>query len=361
MTASRRRRVGVPASLGAVGAVAGALGLKAWYGSFDWCTTEDEVCSVPTEDGWHIVLHRYRPTRRTHSHPLVIGHGFAGSHYLHDLGAGLGMARFLADHGWETFTVDLRGRGDSFPDRGDRSSLQWSFDDLALTDLPSAAAAACEATGAESCLWVGHEMSGQALYAAAVSGRAENVHAAVTIGAPAVTPPYAAVPGVTAPPRGRKAGRVPFRAGARLAGPVLAFTRSRMLESSFRAGIADPRAVARYFRNGVPDESELLAEQFAAWIESAAMTSDDGSLVYSDHLDAVTLPVLVVAAAADLQRPPEAVEATYRALGSSDKTFLRAGIEGGMSVDFGHDDVVTSIPATREVLPRLEAWLSAHD
>ncbi|HVN40812.1 MAG TPA: hypothetical protein VMW19_21825 [Myxococcota bacterium] len=165
-------------------------------------------------------------------------------------------------------------------------------------------------------------------------------------------------PGVTAPPKARWRGRVPFRAGSRLAGPILAYARSRQFESSFRACNSDPDLSARYFRNGVPDEATTLVDQFRGWIEEGAMRSRDGSCIYSERLGDVKLPLLLLAGAADLQRSPEAVAAKFEALGSVDKTFVRAGVREGFRVDYGHDDLLAGVAAPFEIFPRIGDWLA---
>jgi hypothetical protein len=202
------------------------------------------------------------------------------------------------------------------------------------------------------------EMSGQALYAAAVLGTAGRVRGGVTCGSPAITPASALVPGVTSAPKVRRNGRVPFAGGARLAGPVLAYGGFSVLESSFRRCNVDPLVVARYFRNGIPDEATDLIEQFASWIRDGAMRSRDGSVVYSARLGQVTLPLLVMAAARDLQRPAEAVRSTFELLGSRDKTFVCAGTAQGFSVDFGHDDLLAGRASPTEIFPRIAGWLA---
>lgn len=153
---------------------------------------------------------------------------------------------------------------------------------------------------------------------------------------------------------------MPFRAGARFAGPVLAYGGFAVLESSFRPCNVDPLVVARYFRNGIPDEATDLMDQFGAWIAEQRMRSRDGAVVYSDRLAEVRLPLLVLAAAHDLQRPADAVRAGFDALGSADKTFVRAGIADGCRVDFGHDDLLAGLAAPRDVFPRIAAWLEAR-
>ncbi|MCL4414581.1 MAG: alpha/beta hydrolase, partial [Actinobacteria bacterium] len=283
--------------------------------------------------------------------------GFAGTGLIYDLGPRWSLARYLAASGFDVFCVDLRGRRRSWPMEGPDPSLQWSFDDFVERDLPAAVDAACNAAGADSAFWLGMEMSGQMLYAAAISGTTTRVRGGITFGSPALTPPSAKVPGVTSAPRGRRGGRVPFRSGARPAGPILAYARSKQLDSSFRMAHTNPLPVARYFRNGVPDESLVLADQFRDWVTHGVMCSLDGSTVWSDHLDAVDLPLLLVAAAADLQRPPGAVEATANAIGGSDTTFVRAGKDHGFALDYGHDDLLVAEAAVADVFPLVRGWL----
>jgi hypothetical protein len=182
----------------------------------------------------------------------------------------------------------------------------------------------------------------------------------VTFGSPVLTPGHAQVPGVNAAPQTSWRGRVPFRAGSRLAGPVLAYGRSAQLESSFRPCNTDPVVPARYFRNGIPDEATTLVDQFRGWIADGVMASRDRSETYSDRMAEVKLPLLLFAAAADLQRPPEAVAGAFENFGSSDKTLVRAGIGEGFSVDFGHDDLLAGRASPAEIYPIVGDWLAAR-
>lgn len=325
-------------------------------------TDEDELVRAHTDDGWSIAMYRYRPhVVGRHHLPIVASHGFAGSHLSYDLGPSRSLARYLAEEGFDVYAIDLRGRGQSWPDSGPSRGLQWSFDDFVFHDLPAVLRRACEISGSSHAFWIGLEMSGLALYAAAISGTASQVHAGITLGSPALTPRYAKVPGITATPRQHILGRVPFRAGARIGGPLLAAIRSKELESSFRPSNCDRIVPARYLLYGVPDESAVLADQFTDWMDNQTMRDLSGSVVWSDRLNEVRLPVLVATGAADLQRPAAATRATYEALGSQDKTFLLAGTEEGFSVDYGHDDLISGRSSPYEVWPRLLSWLVERD
>jgi polyhydroxyalkanoate synthase len=325
-----------------------------------WQTGEDERHVALTDDGWHLGLFRYRPRAdRAHPTPVVVGHGLAGSRYLFDCHPDYSLARVLAARGYDTWLVDLRGRNDSWPEGGPRPDLHWTFDDFVASDIPAAVATACEIAGAGDAFWIGTEMSGIALYAVAIASTCAQLRGGITLGAPAVTPPEAQVPGVTTPFPQAGATRVPFSA-VRDIGPRLAADRSEHLESSFRADNTEWMVTARYFRHGVPDESTALVDQFRDWMVESVMRTRDGSLVYSDHLGNVQLPVLVMVGAADLQRPPGAVRETFGALGSADKTYVEVGTAAGFPVDAGHDDLVAGRCAPTHVYPIIVDWLDEH-
>jgi len=329
-----------------------------------WSTGEDERHRAVTDDGWELGLYRYRArvadgADRPKPFPVVLSHGLAGSRYLFDCHPDYSLARHLAHQGYDTWLLDLRGRNESWPAGGPDPELQWTFDDFVAYDIPAAVATACEVSGIESAFWIGTEMSGIALYAAAIAGTTAQLRGGITMGAPAVTPPEAQVPGVTTPFPQRDGNRMPFSA-ARDIGPRLARDRSEHLESSFRPTNTDWLVTARYFRHGVPDESAALVDQFRAWMVEGTMRTGDGSIVYSDRLADVRLPVLVMVGAADLQRPPGAVRATFDALGSADKTFVRVGVDDGFPVDAGHDDLVAGLCAPTHVFPLITRWLDAH-
>jgi pimeloyl-ACP methyl ester carboxylesterase len=315
-----------------------------------WVTGEDERHVAVTEDGWRLALYRYRGA----GPPVLCGHGLAGSRFIFDVHPDYSIARSLASAGHDVWLVDLRGRGDSWPD-GPRDDLQWCFDDFVFRDVPAACARVQAVTGADELAWIGTEMSGQVGYAAVISGTAPLARV-VTMGSPAITPPDAQVPGVTTPFPERDGTRYPFSM-VKGVGPRLAEQGSEMLESSFRPVDTDWVVTARYFTHGVPDEATDLIDQFADWVAAATMRSRDRSVVWSDRLDEFTVPVLVAVGAADLQRPPAAVRATFEALGSVAKELVVAGTDSGWPVDVGHDDLLCGLASPDRLYPRLDRFL----
>lgn len=327
--------------------------------ALEWTTGEDERHVARTDDGWNLALFRYRAQGEAKPFPVVMGHGFAGSRYIFDAHPRYSMARALAARGYDVWLVDLRGRNDSWPDDGPDAALQWSFDDFVTYDIPAAVATACEVSGANEAWWIGTEVSGIALYAVVIAGTTRQVRGGVTLGSPAVTPSSAEVPGVTTPFPERGGTRYPFSM-VREIGPQLAAQQSEFLESSFRPADTDWVVTARYFRYGVSDEATELADQFDDWITHGVMRTRDASVVYSDRLAEFTAPILVMAGAADRQRPVDATRATYDALGSSDKTWIRAGTADGWPIDVGHDDLLAGLCSPDWVYPRIADWLDAR-
>ncbi len=324
-----------------------------------WTTCEDERHVATTSDGWQLGLFRYRAQGLPRPAPVILGHGFAGSHWIFDLDKSVSLARFLAARGFDVWLFDLRGRNESWPPGGPRPDLAWTFDDFVLRDLPAVLATVRELTDADSLHWIGMETSGLAIYAAAISGRADGVTAAVTCGASVITPAEAEVPGVSVALPAPEGSRVPFSM-ARDVGVELARQESELLESSFRPANTDWWITARYFTHGIPDEATAVVDQYRDWLDHATMRSIDHATVWSDRLAEFTIPVLVLVGAADRQRPPDAVEATANALGSPDKTFVRAGVATGFPVDFGHDDLLAGRDTPGSVFPLIADWLDAR-
>lgn len=138
----------------------------------------DELYRVPTADGASIALGRYRPRgERRFSEPVLLCHGMGANRYSFDFDERYSLARHLARKGFESWVVELRGRGLAGP------LAEATFDDQAEHDV-GAALRAVLSTGAPAVSWVGHSKGGLALFAHLVRNPSAPVRAAVAIGSP---------------------------------------------------------------------------------------------------------------------------------------------------------------------------------
>ena len=132
-----------------------------WTRIFGVFRTGDEIHRIPTEDGWHLALHRYRPAMQRMRNPVLLIHGMGANRYNFDLDDEISLARGLAARGFDTWCLELRGAGLSDrPSWGMGLDWRFDFDDHLRYDLPAALRAiAARADGAKPLL-LGHSMGG---------------------------------------------------------------------------------------------------------------------------------------------------------------------------------------------------------
>ena len=158
----------------------------------------------------------------------------------------------------------------------------------------------------------------------------------------------------------RRNGRVMFHAGAHYFGPILALMRSQQLASSFRPELVDPVVPARYLAHGVPDESVVLADQFADWVEHDTMRSLDHSVTWSDRMDEVRIPLLVMAATLDLQRPPGRCGSRWRCSAPTTCCSARPECVGACRWTTATTTWWRTRTSPAEVFPVITDWLGRH-
>ncbi|CAI7889528.1 unnamed protein product, partial [Closterium sp. NIES-54] len=75
--------------------------------------TGDELHYVETSDGWRLALWRYLPSESVprKAHPVLLLSGIATNALGYDLSQEVSLARHLADQGFDTWVLELRGAG----------------------------------------------------------------------------------------------------------------------------------------------------------------------------------------------------------------------------------------------------------
>jgi pimeloyl-ACP methyl ester carboxylesterase len=311
----------------------------------------DELYRVPTDDGAGIALGRYHPRgERRHAEPVILCHGLGANRFHLDFDERYSLARYLARAGFETWVMELRGRGLA------GACGEATFDDQAEHDVRTALRTVLS-TGAKRVLWVGHSKGGLTLYAHLARNPQAPVAAAVVLGSPFT---FAVQPGLK-----RFVQRVepllrlkviPTRriTGIALFGaPPGPLSRYMMLASNM-----EPEVVRRALANVPSDVYGGVVRQFAHWIRTDSFCSQDGTC-YRKPLAEVRLPVLLVAGSKDLLAPPLAVARAQEHLGGPVKLMV-AGRGHGFAEDYGHADLILGRRAPDEIFPLVEAFLSAH-
>ena len=307
---------------------------------------------VPTEDGAAIHLHRHR----AEGPPVLVVHGISSNHHAWDLTAERSLGVYLADHGYDTWLVDLRGHGDARRDTvGQAQRAGWSIDDYAKYDIPAAISRVREETGYEQVAYVGHSLGGMlgGIYAGSSLEADASLSSLVLVGSPMdfTDPDPLMRLGLQV---GSAAGMVlpvvPSQIGARLQAQ-LGHSVFPVDELLFNDLDAEHRSLM--YRRIVSALSKGELQQFGAVVQHNALRDKEGD---SDHIDSfaqVKTRSLVIAGRGDLIAPVDRVVGTYKALGSEEKSLVVAGRATGFAVDYGHLDLTLGNHVRQEIYPQI--------
>jgi len=292
---------------------------------------ELEEIPVDTEDGWRLILTRYRPrpqpfAQPLRGEPLLLVHGYTQNRRAWSSGE---FVKTMLHFGTDLYLLELRGHGKSGVATQQRRARQektplpsdlehgWDIDSYLLYDLPAAVAAVRRVSGRERIFYCGHSLGGILGYAYATLF--DDLMGLVTIGAPsdfsrmplwlravgwgpAVLFPLidfalasvnlgsfmarnlARASGLSTPLRGWKPvrfRRLPFR-------PLFHWVESRLRRASqgaFTGGIPFSRpllyapdnvalsALRPLLREGANDEPRGTAAQFSRWLRRGELVS----------------------------------------------------------------------------------------
>ena len=164
----------------------------AWLRSVAWFYRlkgeRPTVLRTRCADRWELAVYHRRPTQRRFAQPVLLCHGLATNHHYFDFDEPHSVAHYLAQMGFECFTVEWRGTGASArPPRGRRWS-DYSADDHIRFDGPALIDFALEKTGASTAFWLGHSLGALVGYAVAQGPAGPKLEGLCALGAPAFFP-----------------------------------------------------------------------------------------------------------------------------------------------------------------------------
>jgi len=305
---------------------------------------EDELLRVATRDGWQLALARRRPRAAGRRPPVLLVHGIAMNRQAFDFGVErYSIAAHLARAGFDCFSLDLRGHGDSR--RGPTS--RWTLDTYLEEDLPAALDAIHAATGEAQVLYVGHSQ-GAILGMAACALHAPRIRALVALAGPAH---FDSQPRLRALVR---FGHLPLarhlRLLARAVAPFSGWWHPAPFEIAINMRNVERPIYRRLLANAIEDLQPGVLDQFEACIRDDTFRSCDGRLDYRALFPACTQPALFIAAEKDGLAPPAVVEAAFERWGGP-RRYWSCGR------DYGHADVLLGRNAPEVVFPMIRDFL----
>lgn len=312
-----------------------------------------------TRDGWALELFRHTPAgdvEPRRAAPVLLVPGYAQTPYLfgvHPRGPSL-LATLLAA-GFETWTLCLRGTGQSWPRRGDAGPV--SLVAYADEDLPAALRVVLEGHEAASgrAFVIGSSLGGSVVYGYLARSGAARIAGVVALGSPLRwEPPHPLLRVLFASPR--LAARAPMGGASRLASSTFPW----LGRAGWLAPYVNPAHVdvedARTLVGAVTDPSPTINAEIAAWIARRDLVLAGTDVAAA--LRRISVPLLVVAANRDGLVPPAAARSAAEAWGGRDREVLEVGTRDDW---FAHADLFVAPTAPLRVFAPIARWLAARD
>lgn len=349
--------------------------------------TAGEPFTVKTADGWTLVAHRFRPTvaPRAGAAPIILCHGLTYNAMFWELDPSCSPAAYFAGMGYDVWTVDLRGCGQStkwvwkieeapallfsqalsrmskgkIPPQGyasiDPRFARWTLDDHITYDVPALVSLVRKQTGAAEVTWLGHSMGGIVALGHLSRYKNPGIGRLVTVGSQVTMPQGQIVIQFVREMIVTRQGQLT----GQLRGEQLAVESKTSVDNMF---FNEANAMPKVFEalstwaKDVPAMG--LLQQYMALGQTGELVDVKKTFNFSKSLTNITVPVLVSCGADDQFAPPSVQQYLYDNVGSADKTLVIFGRQSGFSVDAGHDDSLVGLNSRREVYPWLERWIA---
>jgi fermentation-respiration switch protein FrsA (DUF1100 family) len=125
-------------------------------------------------------------------------------------------------------------------------------------------------------------------------------------------------------------------------------------------GNADLRLFRTLMLTAVDDLPASLLLEFAGWYDTKAMSDRYAMFDFTEHLERITTPIMVIAGSHDGLTPARDLEKVYKRIASRDKAFRIIGKEHGFAHNYSHADLILGLHAPDDVYPVVLEWLEAH-
>ena len=318
-------------------------------------TRDDGIVLAQTRDGWRLALGVRLPRSPERRPPVLLVHGLSANRWTMDSGLErFSLAAHLARAGFRTFSLDLRGHGDSRqpPHRAE----DWNFDHYVEEDVPAALDAIRRETGEEQVLWVGHSLGAVAglvsaqLHPERIAGVVA-IAGAMSFDVEGIVTRYLGL-GLLVDGRFN-------RALGRMAAPYAGLAHPAAGELAINGRNVDRPVLQRLLVNGIENVPGQVFSQLVDWVTKDACRSFDLSRDYRAGLASCHQPALFLAAPRDKLAPPRVVRRGFELWGGP-KEYVEFRLDAGHFADYGHTDLLFGKRAPQEVFPVVTDWLIAH-
>jgi len=314
-----------------------------------------------TADGWRIALHRHQGKGR--KHPVLLVHGLASNYANMDFPIkDLSLARYLSRNGFDAWIVDLRGSGLSKKALFKR--FKWYFEDYLHKDIPAAVEKVLKETQSDKFHWVGHSLGGLLAFPYMQTlNKHDLVQSLITIASPVTT---ANRPGYFKH-TGRLDGflkvmpRLPYKTLSKFASYFADSILGLKDQVLFSKENMTREILTTIFRNAVESVPSSLILQIHDWLRHNYFGSRDRKVDYSQGMDMITAPILMIAGTIDTFTPMADMRLAFRKFRKAKKSLLVFGKSRGHRHDYGHVDLILGKNAPKEVFPHILKWLEEHD
>ncbi len=312
---------------------------------------------IDNRDGWRLELRRYRDERyfQKQLRPLLLVPGYCMNTFIlayHP--RGLSMVEYLTQEGFEVWTVNLRGQGDS--EEGRRPG-KVGFKELSQIDIPIAIekVLAETHTSADRVDAIGCSLGGTLLYSyLSLNPQQHRLGSMVGLGAPLrwqeIHPLLKLTFGAVPSPVIRRLKVKGTRRIARRALPVARRVPGALNLYMNAAGIDLSRA-GQLVRT-VDDPDPNLNVQIAKWVKNGDLIVSGTNV--SEGQCQVDLPILSIFANKDGIVPVAAARSIQQTSASQDLSFIEAGDANHW---YAHADLFINDSAQAQVFEPMSRWL----
>jgi pimeloyl-ACP methyl ester carboxylesterase len=335
--------------------------------------------TTETADGWTIAVHNYRKSSGTlYREPVVMSGGYLENSELWDAFPKFSLAHELAWNGFDVWTYDIRGTGQSeSPAVSDLFGWTFSADEFIKQDTPAAVNFILAQTGATQVTWVAHSLGGTMLYGYLQRYNPSIVRCAVTLGGIGRLKDKDALMSGFTDAFFQIGTFLSFLIPPNMPLPLRWALDTLLQDNPFAwAGICyaldsflgrmfwnpdsiNPNMIYQFLRKALSNTSTNVLKQFLQWADDEQCIGDDG-WNYTAALPSITTPLCVMAGGGDQMVPPVCCQTVYENVSSTDKQYIECSVATGHTVDFGHLDMLLGTTARIEVYGHVVEFLGTR-